>query len=84
MPKSLSGRNCLLGPLADSVFACVTAISQNKAVVCTERGDICLIDDTEGAQRLSKVAHAGFGVSCVAAEPDSNSVWVSGKCGKIR
>jgi hypothetical protein len=52
--------------------------------VCTERGDICLIDDTEGAQRLSKVAHAGFGVSCVAAEPDSNSVWVSGKCGKIR
>ena len=80
----LPGRNSLLGALSDSIFTCVARISDNKAIICSEKGDICLLDDSDGNQRLTKVAHAGFGVSCVAVNPDGDYAWVAGKQGNIR
>ncbi|KAF2762193.1 WD repeat protein-like protein [Pseudovirgaria hyperparasitica] len=70
MNKTLQGRNCLLGPLLECTFTSVIPISASKAVICTSRGDICLLDDTEGAQRLFKIADAGFGVNCSTVSDD--------------
>ncbi|KAI9777339.1 MAG: hypothetical protein M1839_008947 [Geoglossum umbratile] len=83
-PRTLPGRNCLLGVLVEATFTCIARISDDKALVCSEKGDICLLDDSDGAQRLHRVAHAGFGINCVAVDPDRKHAWVGGKNGSIR
>ena len=66
--KPLSGRNCLLGDLQDSTFTSVCQVAPNKAIVASERGDLCLIDETDREQNFSRVAHAGFSVSSMAVD----------------
>lgn len=78
-PKALSGRNCLLGPLGDSTFSCVGSISDHEAVVGTESGALCLIDDREGSQKLCTVAQLGFGVTSLAVDFDRECVWLGGR-----
>lgn len=63
-------------------MTCVVGISDNKAMVCSEKGDICLLD--EDGQRLTKVADAEFGVSCIAVDADSQFAWIAGRNGNIR
>lgn len=85
-PKTFYGRNCLLGPLIDAVFTCLVAISDDKAILCTDRGDVCLLvlDEGDRTQRLDRVAQVAFGVSCVVVEKESNFVWVAGKNGRLQ
>jgi len=66
--KTLPGRNCLLGPLLEANFTSVVAVAPNKAIVASDRGDICLIDDVDGAQRFTRIADAGFGVTSMAVD----------------
>ena len=80
--KVLQGRNVILGSMVDQHMTCVIGISEDKALVCTEKGDICLLD--ENLLRLTKVANAEFGVSCIAIDADSKFAWVAGRHGHIR
>ncbi|KAF2629520.1 WD repeat protein-like protein [Macroventuria anomochaeta] len=66
--KPLSGRNCLLGDLQDATFTSVCQVALSKAIVASERGDLCLIDETERDQNFSRVAHAGFSISSMATD----------------
>lgn len=66
--KPLSGRNCLLGDLQDATFTSVCQVAPNKAIVASERGDLCLIDETDREQNFARVAHAGFSVTSMAAD----------------
>lgn len=66
--KTLPGRNCLLEALLDATFTSVIAVTPFKAIVASDRGDICLIDDTDGNQRFLKVADAGFPVTSLAVD----------------
>jgi len=66
--KTLPGRNCLLGSLLEATFTSVVAVAPSKAIVCSDKGDICLIDDSDGTQRFSKIADAGFGVTALAVD----------------
>jgi WD40 repeat protein len=82
--RTLAGRNCLLGVLVDATFSCASSLSDNIAVVCTERGDIlCLRDDGDG-QRLLKAGHAGFSITCIAIDPRQQLVCVGGRAGLIK
>lgn len=81
-PNVLNGRNALLGPLLDETFISVTAISDGRAIIATEKGDICVIDD--GLQRVSKVASADSGVTCLAVDTQRKFAWVACKQGTIR
>lgn len=76
--KTLAGRNCLLGVLVETTFSCVASISDDVAVVCSEKGDICLVDDNDG-QKLIKVGHAGFGVTCISADIDRRLICIGGR-----
>lgn len=69
---TLPGRNCILGSLVEQNFTSITIVSDTKAIVSTEKGDICLLDDSDRSQRLFKVASVDFGVSSLAA--DSNGM----------
>lgn len=80
--RVLQGRNAILGSMVDQHMTCVVGISEDKALVCTEKGDICLLD--EALLRLSKIANAEFGVSCITIDADSKFAWVAGRHGQIR
>lgn len=58
----------MLESLLDATFTSVVAVAPSKAIVASDRGDICLIDDTDGNQRFTKVANAGFPVTAMAAD----------------
>ncbi|KAI9640072.1 hypothetical protein NHQ30_011474 [Ciborinia camelliae] len=81
--KTLAGRNCLLGPLVDATFTCVTSLSDHRAIVCSEKGDVCLLDSTEG-QKLMKVLSTGFPVTCVAIDMQTRQVRIGGRNGKVK
>ncbi|KAJ5172843.1 hypothetical protein N7492_005436 [Penicillium capsulatum] len=83
-PKALSGRNCLLGPLGDNTFSCVSSISDQEAVVGSESGAVCLLDDREGAQKLCVVTQATFGVTSLAVDFDREVVWLGGRGRKLQ
>lgn len=83
-PKALSGRNCLLGPLGDNTFSCVCSISDQEAVVGTESGAVCLLDDHEGGQKLCLVAKVGFGITSLTVDFDRESIWVGGRGRKMQ
>jgi hypothetical protein len=68
MHKTLPGRNCLLESLLEANFTCVVAVAPSKAIVASDKGDICLIDDSDGTQRFSKVAEAGVAVTSMTVD----------------
>ena len=83
-PKTLSGRNCLLGSLLDATFNCAVPISDSKAILCTSQGDICLLDDSEKSQKLEKVTSAGFSIQCAFYDEARGLVWVAGQDQRTR
>jgi WD40 repeat protein len=64
--KSLPGRNVLLGDLLEATFSCAAALDEARAIICSETGDLCLLDDTEKQMVLTKVLEIGFVTTCVA------------------
>jgi WD40 repeat protein len=81
--KILAGRNCLLGPLLEGTFTAIVGISSCRAIVCSEAGDICLLDDRDGDQKFTKISHAGFSVTALSLGP-SNTIILAGKGGMIK
>jgi hypothetical protein len=68
MHKTLPGRNCLLESLLEANFTSVVAVTPSKAIVASDKGDICVIDDSEGTQRFSKLTDAGIAVTSMAID----------------
>lgn len=82
-PKALSGRNCLLGTLSENTFTCVASISDNEAVVCSDTGAVCLLDDSEGSQKLSLIKYVGFSITSMAVDFEQGSIWLGGRDRKM-
>ncbi|CAI7622044.1 unnamed protein product [Penicillium bialowiezense] len=78
-PKALSGRNCLLGALGDSVFTCVSSISDHEAAIGTDSGAVCFLDDREGSQKMVTVKQVGFSITSLAVDFDDESIWLGGR-----
>ena len=83
-PKAFAGRNCILGPLMDATFTSVATISESSAILCTAQGDICLLDDSHGTQRLEIVAQVNFGILCVVFDHAYRLIWTGGRQGTTR
>ncbi|KAE8350641.1 hypothetical protein BDV28DRAFT_35360 [Aspergillus coremiiformis] len=78
-PRALSGRNCLLGSLADSTFTSVATVSDREAVVGTDTGALCLLNDGEGSPKISLVENVGFSITSLMVDSDRSYVWVGGR-----
>ncbi|PCH06977.1 Hypothetical protein PENO1_014570 [Penicillium occitanis (nom. inval.)] len=78
-PKALSGRNCLLGSLGEHTFTCIASVSDCEAIICTDGGAVCLLDDSEGNQKLTVVKYVPFGLTSVTVAPESGTVWLGGR-----
>jgi WD40 repeat protein len=81
--KTLTGRNVLLGPLVEATFTALAAVADHKAIVCSERGDVCLLDDTEG-HKLIKLTNTGFSITCITVDMQDEQVRIGGRNGKIK
>ena len=68
MHKTLPGRNCILDGLKDATFTSVVPIAPNRAIVASDKGEICLLDDSGSEHRFSKLRDAGFPVSSMAVD----------------
>lgn len=62
--KTLPGRNVLLGPLLEASFTCGLPLDESRALLSSDSGDVCLLDDTTGQMRLSRLAGLGFASTC--------------------
>ncbi|RFU29367.1 hypothetical protein B7463_g6970, partial [Scytalidium lignicola] len=81
--KTLIGRNCLLGPLVEATFTTLVAISDRKAIVCSEKGDICLLENGDGP-KLVKLSNVGFSITCIAFNPKDRCVRIGGRNGTMK
>ncbi|KAI1001968.1 hypothetical protein K3495_g6238 [Podosphaera aphanis] len=79
-PRTLAGRNVILGSLVEATFTAIAVISDDQAIVCSEKGDLCLIDDRNGP-KLHKLTNAGFPATCLAADLESRRLMIGGKNG---
>lgn len=79
LPKALSGRNCLLGSLGEHTFTCIVSISDYEAIICSDSGAVCFLDDTEGSQKLSVVKFVAFGVTSATLDSELGVIWLGGR-----
>lgn len=61
--KVLEGKNSLLGELLDANFVSVSPTSMTSALLCTDAGDVCLLDDSDGKQSITQAAEVGFAIT---------------------
>ncbi|KAK4189943.1 WD40-repeat-containing domain protein [Podospora australis] len=75
--KPLPGRNVLLGPMLEATFVCGLAVSDDKAIICSETGGVCLLDDSNKQLKLVKILDLGFGITCIAMR--NENIYIGGK-----
>ncbi|KAL4867721.1 hypothetical protein BDV12DRAFT_170957 [Aspergillus spectabilis] len=84
VPKALSGRNCVLGSLADNTFTSVIRISDSEAVVGTDSGALCLVDENEGNAKLILIQYMEFGITSLTVDSDQTCIWIGGRGRRMR
>lgn len=81
--RILIGRNCLLGGLLDKTFTAVAAISHVQAIVCSDAGDVCLLDSNESTPLFNKIAETDFSVTAITVKP-REYVLLAGARGQLK
>lgn len=79
--KALSGRNILLGSLIDSTFTCAAVVDEGRAILCTEAGDVCLLEDDGKQMKLQRAMRLGFHVTSITLQ--DLTAYVGGKTGQF-
>lgn len=64
--KTLPGRNVLLGSLLEATFTCAFSLDETHALLCSDGGDVCLLDDMSGQMRLTRITKLEFAVASCA------------------
>ncbi|KAF4585679.1 WD domain containing protein [Ophiocordyceps camponoti-floridani] len=78
--KPLSGRNVVLGDLLETTFSCA-AVDGDRLIMCTETGDVCILDDDERQTKLVKVMGLDFPVTAINIHRDV--AYVAGRDGQF-
>ena len=79
VPRTFAGRNCLLGSLKDAIFSCVVGISDELAVLGTQDGAVCLLDDANRSQHLYQVSQKNYRITSITFDRSSRIVWLGGE-----
>lgn len=81
--RALAGRNVVLGDLLEATFTCIVPVSEDRAMLCTDGGDVCILDDGERNQRLVRVANVDFSITAACLD-SSSRLLVAGVDGSIK
>lgn len=57
----------------------MSSISDQEAVLGTESGVVCLLDDREGSQKLLRVIQVAFGITSLTVDFDREVIWIGGR-----
>ncbi|CAK7223566.1 hypothetical protein SCUCBS95973_005220 [Sporothrix curviconia] len=70
--RTLPGRNILLGSLLEATFSCAAPLpgGHGHAVICTEAGDVCLLEAVNKQMKLIRVRDTQFALTCVSVRGD--------------
>ena len=68
--KALHGRNCVLGFLLNKTYIAIVVIDLQRAIVCSDEGDICLLIENPSGPRFTKVADSNSTIfsACLVAQ----------------
>ncbi|KAL7799756.1 quinon protein alcohol dehydrogenase-like superfamily [Trichoderma ceciliae] len=67
--KTLPGRNIILGGLLEATFSCA-AVDGCKLIICTEAGDVCILDGDDKQMKILCVVNLDFFISTVQIRGD--------------
>ncbi|GAB7366701.1 hypothetical protein MBLNU230_g0659t1 [Neophaeotheca triangularis] len=81
--KVLEGKNSLLGELLDANFISISGISSSAAILCSDSGEVCLLDDAEKKQSITLVAEVGFAITAACID-NSRRLQVKGRDGEMQ
>ena len=81
--KVLQGRNCILGSMVDACFTSVTAISEDKAVLGTADGDLCLLCESDDLSTLKKIHNFSFEITAIAIDESRRTIAIGGNRGHL-
>ncbi|KJR87051.1 WD domain, G-beta repeat containing protein [Sporothrix schenckii 1099-18] len=68
--KTLPGRNILLGSMLEATFTSAAPLPGGGAVICSESGDICLLESVNKQMKLTRVRDTRFALNCVSVRND--------------
>jgi WD40 repeat protein len=77
--KALPGRNVLLGPLLEATFTCATVVDDNRIIICSEGGDVCIVDDDGKQMKLVSCINVDFAITSITIR--HATVYIGGKAG---
>ncbi|KAL6861033.1 WD40-repeat-containing domain protein [Trichoderma novae-zelandiae] len=78
--KTLPGRNILLGGLLEATFSCA-AVDGSNLVICTEAGDVCILDGDDRQMKVVCILNLDFSISTIQIR--DNVAYVGGKDGNF-
>lgn len=61
--RTLFGRNCVLGDLLEATFTTIVSLDASRAILCSDKGTVCLLSDKDGQQRFVKLREVPFAVT---------------------
>ncbi|KAM6537321.1 hypothetical protein FALCPG4_003247 [Fusarium falciforme] len=77
--RTLPGRNILLGSLLETTFTCAAVVKDSGLILCSETGDVCILEDDDRQMRLQKVLGLDFSITSIAIR--GNLAYIGGKNG---
>ncbi|CAI4217316.1 unnamed protein product [Parascedosporium putredinis] len=80
-PRALSGRNILLGSLIDCTFTCAAVVDDGRAILCTDTGDVCVLEDDGKQMKLQKALRLGFSATSITLR--DLTAYVGGKADRF-
>lgn len=79
--KALPGRNVLLGPLLEATFTCAAVFDDNRIIICSEGGDICVVDDDGKQMKLLCCMSLDFPIATITIR--HATAYIGGKAGQF-
>ena len=82
--SAIAGRNCVLGDLLHRNFTALVAISSEMIIICTDQGEVCLLEDSEDSPSITLVAHVDFPIESATLFSDTHIVFGGAEVRKMR
>lgn len=79
--KALPGRNVLLGPLLEATFSCAAVFDDSRVIICSEGGDVCVVDDDGKQMKLLCCMNLGFPITTITIR--HATAYIGGKAGQF-
>ncbi|WYZ37321.1 hypothetical protein EsH8_II_000827 [Colletotrichum jinshuiense] len=79
--RLLSGRNVLLGSLLEASFTCAAVADETSVIICSEAGDVCILEDDGKQTRLIRCLNVDFPITSITIR--HATAYLSGKSGQF-